>query len=300
MAGFFLILVACAFWALDTLIRYPLIQGGVNAISIVFYEHLILTVIFSIVFFKSLKQIWQAKTSHYFYFFIVGGVGSALATLAFTRAFVFLNPSLVILLQKFQPLVAIILARIVLKEQVKKVFMFWAFVCLFGALLISYEDILKLGSSGKSIYNLLIHDGAFQGYVLVIFSIIGWGAATVFGKKLGQEGYTNEQIMAGRFIMGFLCLIPLSGYSNDLFTHSLETYGKISLMVLVSGLLAMYVFYQGLRKISARACSLTEMFFPFMAVIVNWLFLDAALTPIQLIGGGILLLGSVIIQLKHY
>jgi len=300
MAGFLLILLACAFWALDTLIRYPLIQGGVNAISIVFYEHAILTIIFSIVFFKSLKKIWQAKTAHYFYFFIVGGIGSALATVAFTRAFVFLNPSLVILLQKFQPIIAILLARFVLKEQVKKIFMFWAFICLLGALLISYEDILKLGASGKSIYNLLIHPGAFQGYVLVVFSIVGWGAATVFGKKLGQEGYTNEQIMAGRFIMGFLCLIPLTSFANDLFTHSLETYGKISLMVLVSGLLAMYVFYQGLRKISARACSLAEMFFPFMAVIVNWLFLGTTLTPIQLIGGGLLLLGSVVIQLKHY
>jgi len=37
-----------------------------------------------------------------------------------------------------------------------------------------------------------------------------------------------------------------------------------------------------------------------MAVLVNWLFLNAALTPIQLIGGGVLLLGSVVIQLKHY
>ena len=300
MTGFLLVLLACAFWALDSLIRYPLIQGGVNAISIVFYEHMILTIIFSIVFFKSLKKIWEARTNHYFYFFIVGGIGSALATLAFTRAFVFLNPSLVILLQKFQPLVVILLARWVLKEQIKKQFIFWAAICLFGALLISYEDILKLGGSGKSIYDLLVHPGAFQGYILVIFSIIGWGAATVFGKKLGQEGYTNEEIMAGRFIMGFLCLIPLTTYAPDLFTHSIETFGKISLMVLVSGLLAMYVFYQGLRKISARACSLAEMFFPFMAVIVNWLFLDTSLTPIQLIGGGLLLLGSVIIQLRHY
>ncbi len=300
MGGFLLVLLACAFWALDTLIRYPLIQSGMNAITIVFYEHLLLTIIFSIVFFKSLKKIWNAKTNHYFYFFIVGGIGSALATVAFTRAFVFLNPSLVILLQKFQPIVAILLARWVLKEQVKREFIFWAVICLAGALLISYEDILKLGNSGKSIYSLLVHPGAFQGYILVIFSVIGWGSATVFGKKLGQEGYTDEQIMAGRFIMGFLCLIPLTSYSSDLFSHSLETYGKISLMVLVSGLLAMYVFYQGLRKISARACSLAEMFFPFMAVLVNWLFLNTALTPIQIIGGGLLLLGSVIIQLKHY
>jgi drug/metabolite transporter (DMT)-like permease len=298
--GFLFIILACAFWALDTLIRYPLMQGGVNAVTLVFYEHLLLTVIFSVVFFKSLKKVWEAKTSHYFYFFMVGGIGSALATVAFSRAFMFLNPSLVILLQKFQPLVVILLARIVLKEQIKKAFIFWAFVCLLGALLISSEDILKLNIGSKSFIETLTAPGAIQGYVLVLFSILGWGGATVYGKKLGLAGYSDEQIMAGRFIIGFLCLLPFTFSSSDLFSHSIEVYGKISLMVLVSGILAMYLFYQGLRKVSARACSLAEMFFPFMAVLVNWLFLNASLTPLQLLGGGVLLLGSVVIQIKHY
>lgn len=300
MAGFAFIIVACALWALDTLIRYPLMQGGVNAVTLVFYEHLLLTVIFSVVFFKSLKKVWEAKTSHYFYFFMVGGIGSALATVAFSRAFVFLNPSLVILLQKFQPLVVILLARFVLKEQIKKAFIFWAIICLVGALLISSEDILRLKIGSQSFFETLTAPGAIQGYILVLFSILGWGGATVYGKKLGLSGYSDEQIMAGRFIIGFLCLLPFTLSSTDLFTHNVEIYGKISLMVLVSGILAMYLFYQGLRKISARACSLAEMFFPFMAVIVNWLFLNASLTPIQLIGGGLLLLGSAVIQLKHY
>ena len=147
---------------------------------------------------------------------------------------------------------------------------------------------------------LLFHPRALQGYILVFISVFGWGAATVFGKKLFQVGYRDEQIMAGRFILGFLCLLPFYASDETLFTHNLETYGQISLMVMVSGLLAMYLYYHGLQKISARACSLTEMFFPFMAVIVNWLFLGTTLSPIQLFGGGLLLLGSVIIQIKQY
>ncbi|MEX0798855.1 MAG: DMT family transporter [Bacteriovoracaceae bacterium] len=300
MLGILLVMIACALWALDTLIRYPLINEGVSAISIVFYEHLILSVIFSVVFFKSLKTVWRARTSHYVYFFIVGGVGSALATLAFTRAFVFLNPSLVILLQKFQPVFAIALASWILKETINKYFVFWAAVSLVGAALISYEDVISLANSPKSLTKLLFHPGAAQGYVLTVFSIVGWGAATVFGKKLSLEGYSNEQIMSGRFLMGLAALLPFMGMDSQLFTHDVEVYGKISLMVFISGILAMYIFYQGLRKISARACSLAEMFFPFMAVLVNWLFLNATLTPIQLVGGGLLLLGSVIIQVKHY
>jgi drug/metabolite transporter (DMT)-like permease len=300
VTGFFFVVAACALWALDTLIRYPLMQAGVEAISVVFYEHLLLTVIFITVFFKSFKNFWKGKPSHLFYFFIVGGVGSAFATVAFTRAFIFLNPSLVILLQKFQPIVAIILARVILKEEIKRHFVLWALVCLLGAFLISFEDIMKLGNSGENIYRLLVHPGAFQGYVLVLFSILGWASATVFGKKLGQEGFSDEQIMGGRFVTGFLCLLPLASLPSDLFTHNVEVYSKIALMVLVSGLLAMYLYYQGLRRLSARTCSLAEMFFPFMAVIVNWLFLNASLSPVQILGGAILILGSMVIQLKRY
>jgi drug/metabolite transporter (DMT)-like permease len=300
MLGVGLVILACALWALDTLVRYPLIGDGVSSLDIVFYEHAILTTIFSVVFFKSIKDIYKVKPIHLFYFFIVGAIGSALATLAFTQAFTVLNPSIVILLQKFQPVVAILLARVVLGETVKKEFIFWAAVSLFGALLISFEDILKLAETEASFQELFFHQGAAQGYVLVVFSIIGWGASTVFGKKLETLGYSNEQIMGGRFITGFLVLIPLILGSASVFTHDLVVFSKITLMVIVSGLLAMYLFYQGLRKISARACSLAEMFFPFMAVIVNWLVLGTALTPVQIVGGCFLLLGSVIIQIRHY
>ena len=297
VSGLFYIIAACAFWALDTLIRYPLLGRNIDAISIVFYEHLILTIVFSVVFFKSVKTIWNAKTSHYFYFFILGAVGSAWATIAFTQAFVYLNPSLVILLQKFQPVFAIILARIVLKEQIKNTFIFWALICLVGALLISYNDLRVLLTSNTDI---IFNSTAFKGYVLVFFSVLGWGATTVFGKKLAKEGYSNEQIMSGRFLMGLLAIIPFMASRNTLFTHSINVYGKISLMVLVSGILAMYLYYQGLRKISARAATLAEMFFPFMAILVNWVFLQKSLEVVQLVGGGVLIAGSLVIQLKKY
>lgn len=300
MLGYVLIITACVLWAIDTLIRYPLMRSGLGAYPIVFVEHLLLTSVFCVVYFKSVKKLWDAKVSHIFYFFVIGGLGSALATLSFTKAFSLLNPSLVILLQKFQPIVAILLAKIVLKEKLRGAFIFWAAICMLGGLFISLEDILNINTSNKSLKEILFHPGAGQGYFLVLISVLGWGSATVYGKKLLQIGYNDEQILAGRFLMGLICLLPFLSSKFSLLSYSLEFYGKVSLMVLVSGVLAMYLYYQGLRKISARACSLTEMFFPFMAVIVNWLVLGATLTPAQLLGGGLLLLGSIIIQLKQY
>ena len=195
---------------------------------------------------------------------------------------------------------AISLASVILKERVGPMFILWAIICILGAFLISYDDIINLFSSRANFLTIISQPGSFQGYILVIFSIFGWGSSTVFGKKLLKIGYQDEEVMAGRFILGLVSLLPFIPFYSGLFSHELNVYGNISLMVLVSGLLAMYLYYHGLRKLSARACSLTELSFPFMAVIVNWVFLDAKLTLIQLLGGLLLLLGSIIIQLKRY
>ena len=300
MFGTFLIILACLFWGMDTLIRYPLVFKGIDPIHIVFYEHCILVIIFSLGLIKNLKKIGELKVSDLFSFFIVGGVGSAIATIAFTQSFQFLNPSLVILLQKLQPIVAITLANLILKEDIKKQFIFWAAFSLIGGLLISSPDIERF-------YNLLLHDfekvtsdTALKGYGLVGISILGWGATTVFGKRLSIVGFETRTIMAGRFFVGLIVLIPFMRWNRQLILSHGEDYLRILIMVIFSGALAMWLYYQGLKKISAKSTAIAEMFFPFFAVLVNWIYLDKQLTEIQLFGGAILILGSLIIQLKKY
>jgi drug/metabolite transporter (DMT)-like permease len=71
-------------------------------------------------------------------------------------------------------------------------------------------------------------------------------------------------------------------------------------MVLISGFMGMGLYYLGLKRLSARLCALAEMFFPFCAIAVNWIFLEATLAPLQLLGGFLLLVGSTVLQLKRY
>ena len=100
--GILFIILACSTWAIDTLIRYPLL-GSASPLQIVAAEHLVLAAIFIPYLFKSFSKIWKSQISHVFSFIIIGAMGSALGTLAFTAAFTKINPSLVILLQKLQP-----------------------------------------------------------------------------------------------------------------------------------------------------------------------------------------------------
>jgi drug/metabolite transporter (DMT)-like permease len=300
MLGVFFVVIAGLLWAIDTLIRYPLLSQ-ITAERIVFTEHLFLVLLFIPAFIKYRAAIWQTKISSIVYFIIIGVFGSAIGTLCFTKAFSMINPSLVILLQKLQPVISFSLASVFLGEKMSKPFLLWAFVALTGGLLISSPDIFP----GLLRYDFkmgLLTQTAMLGYMLTMVAVISWGASTVFGKKLAAQGLDEIQIMGGRFLFGLIFLSFYAYANRGLIQLDWQflIWGKIFLMIILSGLLGMYFYYKGLKRISAKVCAIAEMFFPLSAVTINWIFLDVKLTTVQLIGAGLLTLGSAVIQLKHY
>lgn len=301
MVGMMCIIAATALWALDTLIRYPLVDGGINPVAIVFFEHLILTFVFLPKLVNNLPMIGNLKFSHGFSFLVVGAGGSAIATIAFTSAFMYLNPSLVILLQKFQPVIAILLAHWVLKEPLPRPYVFWAFICLVGALLISGPDIEKVIQLMKTDPSRLGSDGALTGYGLVFISVVGWGASTVFGKKLSLDGFEPSNIVGGRFLVGLMAIaffVPWG--NNDLVFKDQTDYVRLLVMVIFSGALAMWLYYQGMKRLQAKVVTILEMFFPLIAILVNYLFLGKQLSDVQLLGGALLMFGACVLQFKKY
>ena len=192
------------------------------------------------------------------------------------------------------------MAAAILKEEIQKQFLAWALICMIGGLLVSSPDILRFYDLVVSDYGKVTSDNALKGYALVGISILGWGATTVFGKRLTMVGFQPNVIMGGRFLIGLCTLIPLMKWDQNLILPQGEDYLRIIIMVLISGALAMWLYYQGLKRLTARTTAIAEMFFPFFAIIVNWFFLGKQLSELQLLGGGILILGSFVIQIKKY
>lgn len=307
--GFLFIIGAAFCWALDTLIRYPLTYSGIQAEYIVLIEHLFLCLFFIPVMPRLLKKMKASQFLGWKSFLVIGALGSAIATISFTKAFALINPSLVIFFQKFQPIVAISMAYLVLGEKISKEFILLALVCLVGGFMMAWGEVLSaidyftvnLSDPGQKI----LTQKHFFGLIFTFVAVIGWGASTVFGKRLGGMNFTESEIMTGRFFLGLLFLIPLTlitqkGDLAPLIHFEGEFWAKMVVMVLVSGLLGMGLYYLGLKKTSARLAALAEMFFPFCALGLNWVFLGATLSVVQMVGGFLLLVGSTLIQLKHY
>lgn len=310
MTGIFLIFSACLLWALDTLIRYPLLFSGLSPWSIVWFEHLLL-VLMMLYWVRPLCRRQRWNGSVLLAFLVVGGLGSAISTVAFTQAFSLINPSVVILIQKLQPLVAVSLAAVLLKERIDRQFLFWLAVCLAGSLLIAASDLLPALNpdnwSGREASDLWL------GYGCTLLAVFGWGAATVFGKQLSLKGFGTADLMAGRFLIGFLVLTPIAWVLSQpsavlQLQMALPFIGEtpqfnglllILTMVVISGLGGMGVYYLGMKRLPARTCAVAEMFFPVAAVVINWLILDQALSLLQVIGAVILLGGSTMVALTQ-
>ena len=288
MNGIFLIIAATICWAIDTLFRYPLLFSGYATWHIVWMEHLLLVLIMvPWMWNKGLKQALRQRTN-WLPFFVIGGLGSALGTLAFTQAFSLINPTVVILLQKLQPLIAITLAWYLLKEQITRGFLIGAAICVLGSLLLVYQDIVALFDTGDSEVVL-----GGKGVALALVAVVCWGSATVFGKKLSLNKVDSGAIVAGRFLFGFAVMMPwLFIFPADILKTDGNMVQNIVIMVILSGVLGMTLYYQGLKRVPSRVGALAEMFFPIAAISVNWIFLDAALTVVQLTGAVLLSLGS--------
>lgn len=293
LKGSIFIIIACLLWAVDSLIRYPLLESGVTPLKIVFIEHFLLTLFFLPILIKSYQKLLDMKFVHLLNFGFIGVFGSALATMFFTQAFFLTNPSVVILLQKLQPLVAILLSRIYLKEKIGVQFLICTVVCLVGTMLIGHHEIFS-----DDLFSL--KNASQRGILYALLAVVSWGASTVLGKNLSNNGYQTQEIMGGRFFIGLLTLFFLVGAKFTTWNYTADMGIKIFSMVILSGLLGMYFYYRGLERVSAKVCALLELSFPLFAVILNWVFLQRQLDIYQVFGGGLLLFGSSMVQFRKY
>ena len=281
----FLVLFAAMLWATDAPFRIHLTQE-LSSNFIVLGEHFIdLLFVLPLLAWgwRDLKKLswkeWLAVG-----FIAIGG--SALGSIAFTQAFHYVNPSVAILLQKLQPLIAISLAALILKEPLKARFWVWAFLALFGAYLISFPNLVPQLYPGET-FNPNV-----MGVVLALTAAFFWGASTVFGRFVLQK-IDFKMMTALRFSTAFVFLLFLNAWQGT-FPAAGQLTGTdmlfIAIIAVVSGVVSLFIYYRGLQFTEASVATLAELGFPMAAIFVNWLFIpNSALVPMLFVGVAILL-----------
>src|SRR3989338_4242081 len=156
--GTYLVLLAAMLWATDAPFRVYLTEG-LSSNFIVLGEHFIDVLIVLPILVLGWRQLQGLSWREWVAVLVIAIGGSAIASVAFTQAFHYVNPSVAILLQKLQPLIAIALAAIILKENFNSKFWLWAILALFGAYLISFAGLKPQLFPGETLNPNLIGVG---------------------------------------------------------------------------------------------------------------------------------------------
>jgi drug/metabolite transporter (DMT)-like permease len=287
------IAVAAMMWATDAPFRVKLL-AHLKSEVLVLYEHLVNTILVFPLMIKHRREIAGITAREWLALIAVGLGGSAFALVLFSSAFAFTNPSVVILLQKLQPIIATILAVIILRERVSKTFFAIAIAMLVGAWFISFP-------AGMPDFGVDGFPHAVKGALLALGAATLWGASTVFGKyALKRQSF--QIVTALRFAIGFVGLLVYLLIVKIPFLVHLTAKDILFIVIvsIVSGAVALFIYYRGLVSTKASYATFIEVVgYPIGSVALNWIFLGAKLSAMQILGTAVLLGALIFLSKIH-
>jgi drug/metabolite transporter (DMT)-like permease len=270
-----LIAVAASLWGLSAIWRDPLAKQF-PSVAIVFWEHVVLVVLVSPWLVGAVRALVRASRRTQLSVLVIGAGSSALATTLFTSAFRLGDPITPQVLQKLQPLIALLLAAVLLGERLRRSFLWFAVPALAGAWLLSFPDPLAV--SVTSLYA--------AGLALAAAAL--WAAGTVLGRAASAE-LTFRQLTSLRFAVGLVALGVISLVTGTSLRVEPSAATNIMVLALVPGLIALLLYYRGLRNTPASRATLAELAFPITAAVVGVTVLGRSLGPSQWVGFAIVL-----------
>lgn len=283
------IIIAALLWSLDGFLRRSLYV--LPPTVIVFYEHLLGAVILLFFIKQWFPQIKKLKKGEWTAITLVAIFSGLLGTLFYTAALGqvnYIQYSVVVLLQQLQPIWAISVAAIVLKEKVTSKFLLWAGLALVAAYLISFKDLSVNLNSGQ---------GTIIAAGLAIGAGMLWGGSTALSKKvLNKVSFLTATALrfylTTLFAFIFIIIQTLFSGSSLPFTVSVEQLYALLAITFSTGLVALAIYYYGLSKIPARVTTICELVWPASSILIDYVFFHNTLSLTQILG--IILLGIAI------
>jgi DME family drug/metabolite transporter len=283
--GVVLVAVAAAMWGTDPIIRKTM-SGTTTATTIVFGEHVVLVALTLPLLFPALRAVFLAGWRYVAAAVVVGAGASALATILFTDALIghqdYITP---VVIQKVQPLVAIVAAAVLLGERPRPRFAWFFLPALVGFWLVNQPHPLEPSAQGAVVI------------VEATAAAVLWALGTVLGRYMSRE-LAFQHVLSLRFFFGFLAsALALLVMNAPAYSNRHDT-SLILYLALVTGLLALTLYYYGLQRTPAVLSSLAELTYPAVAVIAGIYAYDQHLRWTQWLGV-VLILGAVTLLPVH-
>ena len=280
----FFVILAASLWAVDGIVLRPSLYN-LPVTLVVFLESTIVALLLTPFMYKYFDDVKKLTLNDWLAFLGVAILGGAIGTMAITKALFYVNYvnlSIVILIQKLQPVFAISLAAIFLKEKQPREFFIWATLAIIGAYFMTF---------GLHIPNISAGDKTAMAALFALLAALSFSSSTVVSKRalknVSFELGTYLRFAITSIIM--LIIVLASGTINSVADVSTKQIYIFILIAFTTGGPAIFLYYFGLKRISASVASICELAFPLTAVILEFVLRDNILGPVQWAGALILL-----------
>ena len=276
VTGVLAVSIAATMWGLDGVVLTPRLYN-LNVEWVVFVLHLIPFALMNVFFFKEYRFVKKMTRSDWFTLLMISVFGGAIGTIAIVKALFlvnFHNLSVIVLLQKLQPVFAISLASILLKEKLQKYFILWASLAIVASYFLTFGlSLPDFNQDKNTIYAVLLS-------LLAAFS---FGSSTVFSKKILTK-YTFRTATFFRYGITTLLMFMVVLISGTYVQFSVTTSENWLFFLIISfttGSGAIYLYYYGLVRIRAIMATIAELFFPVSAIFFDYFINGKMLSAVQ-------------------
>lgn len=284
LGGALAVSFASILWGFDGVVLTPRLFN-LDIGYVVFMLHLIPFIIMSVAFRSQFSQFTHFTRSDLLILLLISLAGGVIGTFSIVKALFlveFRDLTIVVLLQKLQPVFAITLAAIILKEKLKKNFLIWASVAILASYFLTF---------GFTFPNFETESNMFFAAMYALLAAASFGSATVLGKKV-LEKYDFKTTTFYRYAFTtviMLIYVLISGEIMQLSETTTNNWIIFFVIAVTTGSGAILLYYYGLKKVKAIVAAICELFFPFSAIFFDYLINDNRLSLIQWLSAAILI-----------
>jgi drug/metabolite transporter (DMT)-like permease len=293
------ICISAALWGFDGIVLTPYLKnpdiGYLNVGYVVFMLHLIPFAIMNLFLFREYRHLKHFTKADIGILLLVAIFGGAVGTISIVKALFlveFQKLSIVALLQKTQPIFAIALAAIILKERPRKGYFIWATLAILAGYFLTFG--FKLPDIETNIQTI-------HASLLALLAAASFGSATVFGKKiLIRYSYRTATFYRYGFTASLMFFYVLfTGRFDQIAVTTPVNWLIFFVIAFTTGSGAIFLYYYGLRKVRAMVATICELCFPLTVILLDYIIHDQRLDIAQWFGAAVLLSSIIMLNLRH-